>query len=99
MLDRVLHVHRRRAAIRCVSVHCGIDEDRIDSAAFLYFLDDFDESKVVITREVVHGDSRFGVGHLLQENTVFLKKTKAALVFVRERGGALAFVAWSDPGP
>ena len=98
MLDRVLHVHRRRAAIRCVSVHCGIDEDRIDSAAFLYFLDDFDESKVVITREVLTVTA--GSASVIPAgNTVFLGKNKGCFSLCTRAGDALAFVAWSDPGP
>ena len=46
MLDLVLRVLHREAAIRRVSVHCGIDQDRIDGAVVLYFLYDFDESTV-----------------------------------------------------
>ena len=74
VLDPVLHAIHRKAAIWCVRVNCGIDEDRIDGAAFLYFLDDFDESTVVVTYKGVHGDSRFGVGH--QKHCVPEKKQR-----------------------
>ena len=44
------------------------------------------KARCVVTRKGVHDDSRFGVGHFLQETLCSWEKTKAALVFVRERG-------------